>query len=220
MMLVTRATGATSSAGDKLCPTLPPDPICAPDAPRPRTPDATVLVEQLRALSTPIRAMGPDTAEETLRRSVYQQLLVLDSEAVTALAQGLRDPDVGMRRNVALAFGVLGGGWWPFECGQRKADISAALPALLGALADADPSVRGWSAQAIGGIGANAASAVPALVELLANDDEGSRNSACIALRGIGPPASAALPALRRAREDPSSDVRRFAALAIESIEQ
>lgn len=216
-MLVTHATSESSSAGGNLCATLPPDPICAPGAPRPRTQDAAALVEQLRALPTP---MGRDTADEKLRRSIYQQLLYLDAEAVAPLAQGLRDREVGMRRNAALAFGALGSGWWPFECGQRKVDISAALPALVGALADSNPSVRGWSAQAIGGIGADAASAVPALVALLDDDWEGSRNSACIALRGIGPAASAALPALRRALRDPSSDVRRFAAAAIESIER
>jgi HEAT repeat protein len=58
------------------------------------------------------------------------------------------------------------------------------------------------------------------LTELLKNDDEGSRNSACIALGKIGPAAKAALPALRVALSDKSQDVRRFAAEAIQRIEQ
>jgi hypothetical protein len=219
-MLVAHATGTTSTNWEKHCAEVQPDPICAPDAPPPRTQNVRELVAQLRTLPTPLAASGRDSADEALRRSVYQQLLVSNSEAVAALAQGLRDPYVGMRRNAALALHVLGGGWWRFECGQQRVEIGAALPMLVDALTDSDASVRAWSAQAIGGIGASAASAVPALITLLANDDEGSRNSACIALRGIGPAANAALPALQRARADPSSDVRRFAALAIESIEQ
>jgi hypothetical protein len=53
----------------------------------------------------------------------------------------------------------------------------------------------------------------------LSNPDEGSRNSACIGLRGIGPAAKMALPALRNSLSDPSKDVRRFAELAIKSIQ-
>jgi len=64
----------------------------------------------------------------------------------------------------------------------------------------------------------DAAEAVPALVALLRNPDEGTRNSACIALREIGPAANVALPALREPFPIPSTDVRRFAAQAIDKI--
>lgn len=114
-----------------------------------------------------------------------------------------------MRRNVALALNALAGNW--FDRSKGRMDIRAALPALIAALQDADGSVRGWSAQAIGAIGPDAAQAVPALVKLLGNTDDGSRISACIALDGIGPAARAALPALEKALSDPSADVRRFA---------
>jgi HEAT repeat protein len=133
---------------------------------------------------------------------------------------GLKDPDVQLRQHSALAFGVLGSGWWPFECGLTKMDISSALPSLVVALRDCDASVRALAAQAIGGISANAADAVPGLIALLENGDEGSRNSACIALGQIGQAAKAALPALRRALSDTSEDVRRFAAQAIQRIEE
>jgi hypothetical protein len=68
-------------------------------------------------------------------------------------------------------------------------------------------------------IGPSAAPAVADLVKLLTSDDEGLRNSACIGLRVIGPSAKGALTALGRARSDPSYDVRRFAELAIASVE-
>jgi HEAT repeat protein len=57
-------------------------------------------------------------------------------------------------------------------------------------------------------------------IGLLESADERARNSACIALGKIGPLAKAALPALRAALFDASPDVRRFAARAIQRIEQ
>ena len=221
-LLVTRQTSESASFSDKLSESLPPRPLCAADVPRPRGLEAAAeLVEQLRPLPTPLPG-GPTTGEraeaERRRAAIYEQLLALGTEAVPYLAEGLEDPDAGLRRNVTLAFGALSGGWWSFECGPKKVDIGAALPALISALDDTDPSVRAWSAQDIGNIGAGAASAVPALIEMLAHGDEGGRNSAAIALRGIGPAAKSALPALREALSDPSPDVRRFASIAIEQI--
>jgi HEAT repeat protein len=132
------------------------------------------------------------------------------------LAQGLKDPNVQLRKNIALALNVLAGNW--FDRSKPKMDIRAALPALITALQDSDGNVRAWSAQAIGEIGPDAARAVPALIALLRSEDEGSRNSACIALYGIGPAAKEALPALQKALSDPSPDVRRFAQRAVEKI--
>jgi HEAT repeat protein len=132
------------------------------------------------------------------------------------LARALEDPDVQLRRNVALALNVLAGTW--FDPSKERMDIRAALPALITALRDADGSVRAWSAQAIGQMGPDGAPAVPALVALLGSADEGSRNSACIALYGIGPAARQALPALEKALSDPSADARRFAQRAVEKI--
>lgn len=182
---------------------------------------ADTLVQQLRDLPTPLPLEPSDGSvlpAERRRRELYDQLRQLGEEGVDALSRGLRDKDVQLRKNVALAFGALAGGWfdplWP------KLDIRAGLPALIAALQDSDESVRAWSAQAIGAIGSDAAPAVPALVRLLASADEGSRNSACIGLKGIGPSAKEALPALQKSLADPSADVRRFAEMAISRIDQ
>jgi len=148
---------------------------------------------------------------------LYDQIRQLGPEGVLALSRGLHDNDVQLRKNAALALTVLAGNW--FEPSWSKLDIKAALPALIAALRDSEPNVRGWSAQAIGEIGPDAESAVPELITLLSDPDVGSRNSACIALRGIGPPAKTALPMLRNSLSDPSQDVRRFAELAIKSIQ-
>lgn len=115
------------------------------------------------------------------RREIYRQIRQLGDKALPALARGLSDPDVRLRRNVALALGALAGTWW--EPSVPKMNIRPMLGALSVALKDEDTSVRAWSAQAIGAIGPDAAPAVPALIALLANSDEGSRNSACVAGR-------------------------------------
>jgi HEAT repeat protein len=197
--------------------------------------DADALVQQLSGLPAELYG-GPHSflcapapsqcsppplpPDEAKRQSIYDRLFALGTASVPALARALGSQDVSLRRNAALALGVLGGGWWtPPKPAQAKIDTSAALPALTIALQDPDFRTRGLAAQDLGDIGARAAPAVPALVKLLASDDEGLRNSACIGLRGIGPPARDALPALRSALSDRSRDGRRFAELAIASIE-
>jgi hypothetical protein len=149
------------------------------------------------------------------RRRIYDQLRAYGSAAVPALARGLESPDVSIRSNSALALDVLSERW-PRD--QTPLDIRAALPALVVALEDSDSMTAGRAAQAIGNMGPYGAPAVPALVKALQSPDEGLRDSACIGLRGIGPTAKAALPALEQALSDSSDDVRRFAQLAIASV--
>jgi HEAT repeat protein len=185
--------------------------------------DVDALVQQLRHVPSAMPAGAPSNGvehpTEVQRRRIYGQLLVLSPDSIHALARGFQDPDTEFRRNVALALGVLSGGWWSFSGNKRKVDLTPVLPELIAALNDTDSKVRGWAAQDIGNVGAGAVTAVPALLTLLVSEDEGLRNSACIALREIGPSAAPALPALKRALSDPSADVRRFADLAIRSIE-
>ena len=219
-MLVTNMTSERSAFSSKLCSSVPVGPITCKDTRRLQGLAPEALVQQLRVLPTPLPAGGRPSDEERRRRSIYEELLDWGAKSIPPLVAGIEDPDVRLRRNAALAFLVLAGGWYPFECGPATLDIRPALPELVAAFGDSDPDVRAWAAQAVGGLGANAADAVPALIELLKNDNEGSRNSACIALAEIGPAANAALPALRVALTDNSQQVRRFAAQAIERIER
>ena len=80
---------------------------------------------------------------------IYEELLEWKAASIPPLITGLNDPDVSLRRNAVLALGALSGGWWSFECGTAKLDISQALPALRAALADADEAVRRFAANAI-----------------------------------------------------------------------
>jgi HEAT repeats len=198
--------------------------------PRPVDPDS--VVQQLRELPPlidpgPIEWLCPVNGPcprpispiEERRRQVYDQLYELGDVGVSALARALKDPNVNLRRNVTVALGALGGGWWSHNQSRSTISISQASPALIAALEDRDPQVRGGAAGDLGLIGPKAAPAVPKLIAMLGDPDEALRNSACLGLRGIGPAAKEALPALRRALSDPREDVRKFAALAIESIE-
>lgn len=193
---------------------------------------AEAVVEKLRQLPLPMRSFRngltstkttppPLPALELRRQHVYAQLHALGPASVPALARALRDPDPEMRRNVAVAMDVVGGGWWHFPDSDAKLDLRPALPALLAALRDSDPGVRAWAAQDIGDIGAAAAgAAVPALRAMLHSPDAESRGSACSALGGMGPAARDALPDLRRTLGDSSPEVRQAARGAIASIDR
>jgi HEAT repeat protein len=182
---------------------------------------ADQLVRQLREFRAGLPGVAPSTGVpdpiEERRRQIYTELRDLGAGALPAIIRGLADPDVQLRRNVALFLGVAAGGW--FDVSRPKMNIQDALPALITSLDDGDDRVRELVAQAISEIGPSAAPAVPALVTLLSNSSEGSRNTACIGLAGIGPAAKAALPALRNALSDPSTTVRRFAQRAIDRID-
>jgi hypothetical protein len=192
---------------------------------------ADSIVERLRELPLPMQASAhglpsrkaappPLPALETRRQQVYSELHALGQASVPALVRALRDPDPEMRRNVAVAIDVVGGGWWQFPDGDSKVDLRPALPSLLAALRDSDPGVRAWAAQDISDIGAAAGAAVPGLRALLRSPDAQSRGSACNALGGIGVAARDALPDLRRALHDPSPEVRQAARDAIASVER
>jgi len=195
---------------------------------------ADSVVAKLRNLPLPMQAFPRGTgsalaakatppplpALESKRQGVYEELHSLGPASVPALARALHDSDPEMRRDVAVALDVIGGGWWHFADGGSKLDMRPALPALLTALEDTDPDVRAWAAQDISDIGAAAAIAVPHLRTLLHSPDPGSRGSACSALGGIGSAARGALPDLRQALNDSSPEVRQLARDAIVRIDR
>lgn len=177
---------------------------------------AAELVRELGSFPG-VMAQTPSTGqwppEELRRQEVYRELRAMGARALPALAAGLADDDVRVRRGAALYLAVAGSSWGGLA--PAPLEIAETLPALRRATADADGRVRATAAQTIGDIGANAVAAVPDLVRMLESSDEGDRISGCIGLRGIGPGAAAALPALRNASEDSSDYVRRFAAHAV-----
>ena len=192
---------------------------------------ADAVVQKLRELPLPLRSLPygmtstkatppPLPALESKRQQVYAELHALGPASVPALARALRDPDPEMRRNVAVALDIVGGGWWHFPDGGPKLDLRPALPALLTALRDSDPGVRAWAAQDISDIGGAAGTAVPRLRAMLHSADPESRGTACGALGAIGFAARGALPDLRHALSDTSPEVRQSAREAITRIDR
>jgi len=180
------------------------------------------LVQALGQFPAAFPGLAPSTGVpspiERHRGEIYDRLWSLGPTAVPALCRGLGDPDVQVRRNIALFLGAAGNDW--YDRGRPRLAITPCAPALVRALDDSDGRVRELSAQAVPATGAAAASAVPALIRLLSSSSEGDRNTACIALAGIGPAAKEALPALKKSLSDPSANVRGFAKRAIERIER
>lgn len=192
---------------------------------------ADAVVEKLRELPLPMRSFPNGIAPlkttppplpdlETRRQQVYDELHALGPVSVPALARALRDPDPEMRRDVAVALDVVGGGWWQFPDGGAKLDLRPALTALLTALQDSDSGVRGWAARDISDMGAAAATAVPHLRALLQSPDAETRGTACSALGAIGFPARDSLSDLQRALNDSSPQVRQAARDAITRIDR
>lgn len=107
---------------------------------------------------------------------------------------------------------IPGGGRPPVEPGRYK-DL---VPALLGALADADGGVRQLAAASLVKIGADA---VPPLTEALKTaKDKETRANAAYVLGHLAEQAQEALPVLAKALKDEDKEVRRRAAYAIHQI--
>jgi hypothetical protein len=167
-------------------------PLSAPTSPS----GAAAVVEQLRTLPLPrMRVTGRYESSpgerrtlpalEIRRQRIYDELHVLGPRAVPALARALRDPDVGMRRNVAVALDVLAGGWWSFASGVARLDLRPALPALIGALSDPDATVRAWTAEDIGDMGREGRPALAALRGRLSDPSPAVRALARQAIRKL-----------------------------------
>jgi HEAT repeat protein len=186
--------------------------------------EASALVRQLgqfrAAIAPGVQSnTGQRPLVEQRRERIYIRLRTLADTAVPALQRGLTDPDVQVRRNVALYLGEEGGNY--AKHAPMPLNLRPFLPELAQALRDEDERVKELAAQALAHIGSAAAIAVPDLIRMLEDSSEGLRNTACIGLAGIGPAARAALPALRRAlMTDPSITVRGFAQRAIERIDR
>lgn len=80
---------------------------------------------------------------------------------------------------------------------------AAAVPNLITALQDPNPSVRALAARVLARIGPEAVIAVPALTQLLEDSDADVRRAATRALGQIGPGAAESVPELIRLLEEP-----------------
>jgi HEAT repeat protein len=122
-------------------------------------------------------------------------------EALAKVQKDDPDPDVRLAAGAAL----------------RQINKAGELPVLLRGLHDADPVVRGRSAQALVKLGA---AAVPGLRAALSEKDRNVRASAISALGRIGPAAKEAAGDLRGLLQDDDMLFRKLAGEALGKIEQ
>lgn len=101
----------------------------------------------------------------------------VDGVIVRRLIDGLKDPDLDVRHNLAAALARIG---------------PSAVEPLTAALKDEVPERRAGAAYALGLIGAPARAALPTLLDLLSDDDVGVRRQASLAVARIVPPGPAA----------------------------
>lgn len=184
---------------------------------------------------------GPDEVKAVAARDA---LAAGKGEAVPVCVHLLKEaPEPAARWRAAEALAAMGP---DADRGEVNKETPAGSSALIAALADPDPLVRGAAARAVGELTPNPAAAVPALVaqfpsvdavravskykaaggpavppltELLRHPDAAVRWQAGRTLGKIGVPALPALPELiRQMADDPDALVREHAAEAIGDI--
>jgi HEAT repeats len=102
---------------------------------------------------------------------------------------------------------------------EIAAVVSAAAPAVAGALREADPAARAAFLAVLGGVGPIADDIVPQLAKAVRHPQREVRMGAATALGALGRSARAAIPALLAAANDPDAEVRAAAADALKRIE-
>lgn len=110
--------------------------------------------------------------------------------------------------------------WWAaYSLGYLRSKARDAVPALIQALKDSAPKVRGQAIVALGWIGPTAEAAVAPLMELLKNENPSVRAEAARALGKIGGKAREAVPTLTTLlKSDKDERVREGAATALAAL--
>lgn len=184
------------------------------------------LTEALKDQAAGVRAASADA---------LGQFSAIDAEiareAIAALAQCVKDPNMSVRINAVFALARMGsvaGTAVPAlaesviqdkDAGIRKESAKAlalmgpaaseATPALIKALQDANAEVRQQAAYGLGRIKPDAMLALPELLKAVKDKDKSVRCHAIHALGALGKPATSAIPELIRVlKEDVVADVR------------
>lgn len=173
------------------------------------------VVEALGQIGAPAKAALPSLARAAGRTVDIDQALKLTRDAilnasdaadVEALTRQLSSRDAGTRLRAAKSLGDLGPG------------ARLALPALVGALGDADGDVRRGAIAALRLVAPNAKPPevfVRAIAVDLRDPDANLRLLAARTLGRIGAPAAVVAADLDALRADPDPDVRRAALEAL-----
>ncbi len=153
-------------------------------APKEKPMDVQAAVNQLRDFNMQFsptgRSDGKPDPRMVKRDKIVKVLRANGKESVVALAKGLKDPKVQMRRNASLLLGEFAGVF-----GDAREDITEAIPALAEAVNDKDFNVRVWSMGALKALGPAAEAAIPALETASKDKDKAIKVNAKNALKSI-----------------------------------
>src|SRR5262245_8074973 len=168
------------------------------------TAEATLIQGGQRSLPVLRRLLASD--DEDLHQHTFEIIRQLGPSAIPLLVELLRHEQVAFRR------------FSPDVLIDLAPETESIQPALRQALRDADPSVAGDAARALGALGERASPSVAALVETLSHEDPYVRIYVAEALASIGPKAAAAAKNLADALGDPIPGVRWAAGEALAGI--
>ena len=155
-----------------------------------------------------------DRSDTALRREAVVSLGFIGDATpanVQAIAAGLFDPEVEVRRATAQALAKFVGSIKVIEAELKKVIVD-----------DADKETRGHAFRALcDGFGEHAKDLLPFLVQRLAEEKDFDVKLAILdELGDLGADGKAALPALRNAQKDPQVKIREAAGVAIRRIEK
>jgi HEAT repeat protein len=166
-----------------------------------------------------LAAMGPAAREAVA--GLVSALEVPDPEVQIAACHALGQIGPDARAGVPALIGVLNrSGEARFRAAEALGLIrdASAVPALCGALADAQADMRWQAARALGRIGAGAVPCASALLKALGDPNADVRLAAVRALPRLGLERGRLEPELEKLRDDPSGDVRTEAGRALRSL--
>src|SRR4029434_621441 len=168
------------------------------------TAEAALVQGAQRSLPLLRRLLASD--DEDLHQHAFEIIRQLGPSAIPLLVELLRHEQLSFRR------------FAPDALIDLAPETESIQPALRQALRDADPSVAGDAARALGALGERASPSVAALVETLSHEDPYVRIYAAEALASIGPKAATAAKNLAEALGDPIPGVRWSAGEALAGI--
>ena len=168
------------------------------------TAEAALVQGAQRSLPLLRRLLASD--DEDLHQHAFEIIRQLGPSAIPLLVELLRHEQLSFRR------------FAPDVLIDLAPETESIQPALRQALRDADPSVAGDAARALGALGERASPSVAALVETLSHEDPHVRIYAAEALASIGPKAATAAKNLAEALGDPIPGVRWAAGEALAGI--
>lgn len=155
------------------------------------------------SLSVLVLAAGTQLASAQAPAAAGQLPAAQPKDPVTDLARQLRDEDVNVRRAATRAL-------------TRLPNTTAAVPALIESLKDADPYVRDNAVDALAVM--HPGDVVPSLIRALRDPNDNTRRRSADTLARIGRETETAWPGLIELLKDQNAEVKKAASAALRRL--